>query len=225
MHGILYPKVKICCVKTKAESEIAIRYGAKAIGLVGPMPSGPGQIRNELIKEIAASTPINIDTFLLTSETDSSKIIEHYKKVNTNTIQIVDELDERNYNLIRDELPSVEIVQVIHVLDNNTIEEAIEISKFVDYILLDSGNPNLKVKTLGGTGKVHDWTISKTIRQEVDIPIYLAGGLNENNIEEAIETVQPYGIDLCSGVRTNDVLDEIKIRSFFEKIKPTSDLL
>ncbi len=225
MHGILYPKVKICCVKTKAEAEMAIQYGAKAIGLVGPMPSGPGQISNEQIKEIAESTSIDVDTFLLTSETNVEKIIEHYKRVKTTTIQIVDELDEMCYDLIRTELPSVDLVQVIHVLDNNTIEEAIEVSKHVDYILLDSGNPNLKVKRLGGTGQVHDWSISKTIREEVNIPIYLAGGLNSKNIEKAIETVQPYGVDLCSGVRTNDVLDEIKIQSFFKKIKPASDLL
>jgi phosphoribosylanthranilate isomerase len=197
---------------------MAIRYGASALGLVGEMPSGPGVINDTLIKEIAQNTPPSVSTFLLTSETDSNKIINHQRRVNTNTIQVVDELKKGSYEQIRESLPSIKLVQVIHVIDEKSVEEAINISKYVDAILLDSGNPNLKVKELGGTGRVHNWELSKTIREEIAIPLFLAGGLNKTNVREAIEYVQPFGIDLCSGVRTNGHLDALKLRDFFKAV-------
>ena len=212
-------KVKICCISSKEEAELAIKYGASAIGLVGPMPSGPGIISNDLIKDIAQSVPSEISTFLLTSEMTAQGIIVHHKKVNTNTVQIVDALSEGRYSDIRKALPDVKIVQVLHVLDESSIDEAQKISDYVDAILLDSGNPNLKVKELGGTGRVHNWDISKAICASVVTPVFLAGGLRASNVNEAIDYVQPYGVDLCSGVRTDGHLDEEKLRAFFEAVR------
>ena len=211
--------VKICCISSIEEARIAIAYGAKAIGLVGPMPSGPGIITNELIHAIAKTVPPPIETFLLTSETSAAAIIEHHKKVNTTTIQMVDALTDRQYQQIRAALPHVKLVQVIHVIDENSIQEAIEIAEMVDAILLDSGNPNLSTKVLGGTGKTHNWDLSKTIRQEVKIPVFLAGGINKDNVKQAIDYVQPYGVDLCSSVRTNKQLDEKKLEDFFKVLE------
>ena len=211
-------RVKICCICSTDEAKLAIQYGASAIGLVGKMPSGPGIINDELIHKIAKSTPPPIATFLLTSETDSNAIIAHHKKVNTSTIQIVDALSDRQYHLIKEELPNVKLVQVIHVLDENSVDEAIEISKLVDAILLDSGNPNLATKVLGGTGKTHNWELSKKIRENIDIPVFLAGGINKDNVNQAIEIVQPFGIDLCSSVRTNGQLDQSKLDAFFNAL-------
>ncbi len=213
------PKVKICCISSISEALTAIKYGASAIGLVGNMPSGPGVIEDKLILEITKIAPPPIATFLLTSETNAKDIIGHYKKVNTSTIQIVDELENREYELLRAELPHVKLVQVIHVIDENSIKEAIEISEFVDAILLDSGNPNLSVKVLGGTGKTHNWELSKQIRNNIKIPIFLAGGINKDNVNQAIEMVDPFGIDLCSSVRTNGHLDEKKLEEFFMAIE------
>lgn len=212
------PRVKICCISSIDEAKIAIDCGASALGLVGQMPSGPGVIGDELINQIARTVPPPISTFLLTSETKSQDIILHYKKVHTTAIQIVDELENREYVLIRNELPNVKLVQVIHVIDDNSVKEALEISKYVDAILLDSGNPNLSIKELGGTGRTHNWELSREIRKSIPIPIFLAGGLNKDNVRQAIETVQPFGIDLCSSVRTNGQLDEKKLREFFKAI-------
>jgi len=210
--------VKICCISSIEEAKLAVAYGAKAIGLVGPMPSGPGIITDELIHAIAKTVPPPIETFLLTSETSAAAIIEHHKKVNTTTIQMVDALTDRQYQQIRAALPHVKLVQVIHVIDENSIQEAIEIAEMVDAILLDSGNPNLSTKVLGGTGKTHNWDLSKTIRQEVKIPVFLAGGINKDNVKQAIDYVQPYGVDLCSSVRTNKQLDEKKLEDFFKAL-------
>ena len=197
---------------------MAIEAGAHAIGLVGPMPSGPGVISDEDIASIAAFANPLVNTFLLTSEQTAKGIITHYNKVNTTTIQLVDKVDLDTLKALRDQLPNVEMVQVIHVQDEADIEMASQIAPLVDAILLDSGNPSAKVKTLGGTGKTHDWSISKRIVKAVNVPVYLAGGLNVNNVERAIQEVNPYGLDLCSGLRTNGYLDAEKLHAFFARV-------
>jgi phosphoribosylanthranilate isomerase len=211
-------KVKICCISSIEEAKLAIVHGAAAIGLVGRMPSGPGIITDELINSIAKTVLPPIDSFLLTSETTAEAIIEHHNKVNTTTIQMVDALSGREYHKIREAIPHVKLVQVIHVLDEKAVQEAIEIAEWVDAILLDSGNPNLSTKVLGGTGKTHNWDLSKKIRENISIPTYLAGGINKDNIRMAIDHVQPYGIDLCSSVRTNGQLDERKLEELFKAL-------
>ncbi len=213
------PRVKICCISSRQEAFEAISFGASALGLVGEMPSGPGVISDELILEIATHVPPPIATFLLTSETDSQKIIEHHQRVHTNTIQIVDELRERDYQAIRAALPNTKLVQVVHVLDESSVEEALELVEAVDAILLDSGNPNLETKELGGTGRTHNWDLSRKIVEQCEKPVFLAGGLRAENVQAAIEKVQPFGLDICSGVRTEGKLDKRKLERFFEEIE------
>ena len=215
---MIKPRVKICCISSVDEAKMAIDYGASVLGLVGNMPSGPGVIDDELIQTIVKTVPPPIATFLLTSETKEEAIIAHYRKVNSTTIQIVDALENQDYNTIRKALPHVKLVQVIHVIDEKSVEEAVAVSKFVDALLLDSGNPNLEVKELGGTGRTHNWDLSKKIRESINIPLFLAGGINESNVKQAIETVQPFGVDLCSSVRTDGKLDANKLKAFFETV-------
>ena len=212
-------KIKICCIGSTTEANLAMRYGADAIGLVGRMPSGPGPIEDELIKQIAVTIPPPIATFLLTCETSAGAIISHHKRTFTNTIQLVDELPVKEYAIIKDAIPAIKLVQVIHVIDESSVEEAIKVSEHVDAILLDSGNPKLAVKELGGTGRVHNWKLSRRIVESIQIPVFLAGGLNSENVTKAIDEVQPYGVDVCSGVRTNGQLDENKLKAFVIAIK------
>lgn len=209
-------RVKICCIASLEEAVDAINFGASAIGLVGKMPSGPGVIHDALILSIAKSIPPPIGTFLLTSETSTDKIIEHHNITQTNTIQIVDTLSKGSYLQLKQAIPVVKLVQVIHVIDKNSVDEALEVSNFVDAILLDSGNPNQKIKELGGTGRVHNWKISRKIRDNISIPVFLAGGLNPENVRRAIEEVEPFGVDVCSGVRTEGNLDKGKLESFMK---------
>ena len=210
------PRIKICCISSREEAALAIREGAAALGLVGNMPSGPGIISDELIAAIAAATPPPIGTFLLTSETRSANIISHHQKTFTNTIQLVDALEDLNYAEIRAALPTIKLVQVIHVMDEASIDEALELAAEVDALLLDSGNPKLAVKELGGTGRVHNWKLSRSIVEQSPVPVFLAGGLNPANVREAIDIVQPYGLDLCSGVRSNGKIDPAKLSAFFK---------
>ena len=211
-------KVKICCISSINEAKMAIEHGAAALGLVGPMPSGPGIITNETIAAITATLPPAISSFLLTSETVASNIIQHHQLVHTNTIQIVDALSEGTYQQIKKALPGIKIVQVIHVMNEHSVTEALQIAEQVDALLLDSGNPNLDVKVLGGTGKTHNWNLSKMIVDQSRVPVFLAGGINAENVRAAIDMVQPFGVDLCSSVRTNKQLDPQKLSAFFKAV-------
>lgn len=212
-------RIKICCISSVDEAVLAIESGASAIGLVAKMPSGPGPIPDYLIRKIAMKVPPPVATFLLTSETSVNEIIKHHQRTNTNTIQMVDLLSEGTYSRLKTALPSVKIVQVIHVIDENSVDLAVGISDQVDALLLDSGNPNLKIKELGGTGRVHDWKLSRQIREKSKCPVFLAGGLNPENVILAIEEVQPFAVDVCSGVRTNGKLDRQKLISFIGKVQ------
>ena len=212
----MQPRIKICCIRSIDEAFTAIGFGASAIGLVARMPSGPGPIPDVLIRQIAANVPPPIATFMLTSETSVKAIIKHHERTLTNTVQIVDNLEEGTYKELKDALPSVKIVQVIHVIDEESVDQAVSISENVDALLLDSGNPNLKIKELGGTGRVHDWKLSRKIRDISKCPVFLAGGLKPENVRQAIEEVEPFGIDVCSGVRTDGKLDRQKLSDFFQ---------
>jgi len=208
-------RVKICCMSSVEEARMAIDHGAAAIGLVSDMPSGPGVISEKLIAEIAAAVPPAVGSFLLTCRQDVEGIIDQQRRLKVNTIQICDRLESGTHVDLRDALPGVSLVQVIHVNGPESVDEALAVSSFVDALLLDSGNQALSIKELGGTGRTHDWRLSRQIREAADVPIFLAGGLNGLNVAEAISAVAPFGVDVCSGVRTNGRLDEAKLDRFF----------
>lgn len=216
MNKINLIRVKVCCISSLDEAALAISYGASALGLVSEMPSGPGVINDEEIINIAKSIPPPVASFLLTSKITAKQIISQQRRFRTNTLQLVDEVDINVYDELKNELPGVSIVQVVHVTGESSIDYAMKVSEFADAILLDSGKPDLKIKELGGTGRVHDWEISRKIRESVPVPVFLAGGLNAENVREAIQTVNPFAVDICSGVRTNGRLDEKKLKKFFE---------
>lgn len=214
-----YPRIKICCISSLKEADLAIKYGADAIGLVSEMPSGPGVISEKKISEIALKVPPPIATFLLTSSTNATDIIRQLKACNTNTIQLVDSVPPEVYPELRKYLPGIKLVQVIHVTDEHSVTEAIKASNYVDAVLLDSGNQKLKIKQLGGTGRTHDWSLSKKIVDNAKVPVFLAGGLNPSNVAEAVKTVMPFGLDICSGVRENGKLSERLLKEFFKQLQ------
>ena len=200
------------------EARMAIDAGASAVGLVSAMPSGPGPIAEELIAEIAATIPPGISSFLLTCHEDVDAIVDQQRRLRVNTIQVCDRLPAGSYSRLREELPGVSLVQVVHVTGPESVDEAIAIAPEVDAILLDSGNQSLPVKELGGTGRTHDWRLSRMIRDSVDVPLYLAGGLKPENVAAAIREVQPFGVDVCSGLRIEGRLDPQKLAAFFQAV-------
>jgi phosphoribosylanthranilate isomerase len=218
MDRVARPRIKICCIADLNEAALAIRYGASALGLVSAMPSGPGVIPEDAISTIAARIPPPIASFLLTSLQDSDAIAAQQRRCRTNTIQICDRLTRGTYAALKAALPGIAIVQVIHVTGPESVEEAISIAPQVDAILLDSGNLSLAVKELGGTGRKHDWRLSRQIREQVEVPLFLAGGVNPESIRQAFEEVGPFGLDICSGARTNGKIDEKKLERLFANV-------
>jgi phosphoribosylanthranilate isomerase len=210
-------RLKVCCIASVEEALLAIEHGADALGLVGAMPSGPGPIDDELIAQIARATPPPIATFLLTSETQPDAVIDHVLRTGVNTVQLVDDqVGDDVWTALRSETPATRIVQVVHVCGPESIDYALAAAERVDVLLLDSGNPTAKVRELGGTGRVHDWAISREIVERSRVPVFLAGGLNSSNVAEAIQSVRPFGIDLCSSVRTGGKLDAAKLSSLVQ---------
>ena len=216
------PRVKICCISSLDEARLAIRHGASALGLVSHMPSGPGVIADDLIAQIAASVPPPVATFLLTSRCEADAIVGQHAICRTSTIQLVDAVEPGELQRLRRALPQVKLVQVVHVRSENSVDEALAVAPYVDALLLDSGNPSLQVKELGGTGRVHDWQLSRRIRERSTVPVFLAGGLHASNVRAAVDAVQPFGVDLCSGVRVDGRLDAGKLDEFMRAVQSTA---
>jgi phosphoribosylanthranilate isomerase len=212
------PVIKICCISSPAEAQMAMSAGADALGLVSHMPSGPGVVDEAVIASIAARVPPPFATFLLTSLQDAASIVAQHLRCRCNTIQLVDAVPQAHLRQLREALPGIKLVQVVHVNGPAALEEAQQVAPWVDAILLDSGNSMLPVKELGGTGRTHDWALSAEIVRSVTKPVFLAGGLNAHNVQQALRQVQPFGVDICSGVRTQGALDPVKLAAFFSAV-------
>jgi phosphoribosylanthranilate isomerase len=198
-----------------AEAQRAIEAGASALGLVSAMPSGPGPIDEDTIAAIAAAAPPAVDTFLLTALQDAAAIIDQHRRCGTRVLQFVDDVAAAELVRLRAALLAVKLVQVIHVTGIEALARAQTVAPLVDALLLDSGNPSLAIKQLGGTGRTHDWALSRRIRDSVSVPVWLAGGLGAHNVASAIAAVQPHGVDLCSSVHSECRLDAAKLNAFF----------
>lgn len=216
--GTMKLRVKVCCITDAEQAELAIRCGVSALGFVSAMPSGPGIIPEEHIAEIIARLPPGITSFLLTSAQDPERIIQQQQTCLPHVVQICDSFPPDQYRRLSEAMPGVRLVQVIHVTEPSALDEAVNASRYVDALLLDSGDPALPIKQLGGTGRTHDWAVSRAIRESVQVPVFLAGGLTPSNVGLAIRQVSPFGVDVCSGVRRDGRLDERLLREFIAEV-------
>jgi phosphoribosylanthranilate isomerase len=216
-------RLKICCISSRAEASLAIEVGASAIGLVSAMPSGPGVIPDTLITELAALAPIGVAAVLLTSLGTADALIEQQRRCRADVLQLCEVVPHDDLKRLRDALPGTRLMHVVHVGGEDSIAEAEAVAPLVDALLIDTGARVGAVRELGGTGRTHDWAISARIVAATDRPTFLAGGLHAGNVGEAIATVRPYGIDVCSGVRTAGALDPERVRAFTAAINAVSE--
>lgn len=208
--------VKICCIQDEAEARLAIEHGARALGLVSEMPSGWGPIPDERIREIAATVPPFVSTVLLSARSTVPGVIEHVEACGCDTLQLVDDFPLSGYDFLRERFGSLRILKAVHVTGEESIQAARDLAPLVDAVLLDTGDPTADVKVLGGTGRTHDWSISRRIVEALaPRDVVLAGGLKPDNVAEAVRRVRPYALDLCTGVRTDGALDPAKLAAFF----------
>ncbi len=212
-------RIKICCISSAEEARLAVAAGADALGLVGAMPSGPGVVNDETSAAIARHIPPPLAGFLLTSETRADDIARHAERVGTPVVQIVSHLDPAESARLAKIAPALQRVQVIHVEDETALGLIDLYADHVHAFLLDSGRPNLAIPELGGTGRVHDWRISAEFVRNSPHPVFLAGGLNAGNVANALAEVKPFGVDICSGVRTNGALDARKLSDFIDAVR------
>jgi len=217
--------VKVCCMASIDEARLAARFGASAVGLVGDMPSGPGVIGAKAAGRIAREAPPGLDTFLLTSGECAADIVRELAICPASAVQIVRHIDPQEYPALIEAVPKVRRVQVIHMEDESALELAAHYTPFVHAFLLDSGRTSGAAPQFGGTGNTHDWSISARFVAQTELPVYLAGGLKSSNVYEAITEVRPYGVDLCTGVRTNDQLDEVKLQNFMTEVSRAGEAL
>lgn len=208
------PLLKICCIKSGIEADLALQAGADFLGFVSEMPNGPGVLTHDEIASLIASLPPRAKSVLLTSKTTSREILEQQKFVGSWGVQLVNHVDPLELVKLRDLDGGLTLFQVVHVVDKSSIDIARMYYDLCDFLLLDSGSSNAKDPSLGGTGRVHDWQISRDICRESPIPVLLAGGIKTTNIDSAFHCVSPAGFDLCSGLRSNDELNENKLTKF-----------
>lgn len=211
-------RIKVCCIGSVEEAELAVRVGVSAVGLVSAMPSGPGVIDEALIAEIADVVPPGVTRVLLTSSTDADQIVSQQRRTRVDAVQLVDRWDAAERAELRSSLPGVRLIQVVHVTGPGSVDEAAAAADGSDAILLDSGRPEASVRELGGTGRVHDWATSRSIRETVDVPVFLAGGLTPENVAEAVRRVDPYGVDVCTGIRADGRLDAARLETFVRAV-------
>lgn len=212
--------LKVCCIMSVEEARLAVAAGASAVGLVAAMPSGPGVIDDAAIAAVARAVPPPVARFLLTSRTDADAIAAHVVACGVETVQLVDAVPLAAYAQLRRALPYLRIVQVLHVEGDAAVTDALRVAPHVDALLLDSGRPSAAVRELGGTGRTHDWRVSRLVVEAVaPVPVFLAGGLNAGNVGEAVARVRPHGVDLCSAVRTDGRLDAAKLRAFVDALR------
>ena len=205
-------RVKICCIASPKEAMTAIAAGADALGLVSLMPSGGNDIPDAAIAEIAALAPPPVATVLLTAETKADAISAHIRVTNPTAVQIVAHIEPAESARLARLEPHVRRIQVIHVTGEEALDLIDVYTPHIHAFLLDSGRPAEKVPVLGGTGRTHDWAVSSCFAQASTRPVFLTGGLTAENVGDAIRQVRPFGLDLCSGVRTNGQLDPQSLR-------------
>lgn len=212
-------RVKVCCIGSIAEAELALEAGADALGLVSAMPSGPGVISDADIATIAEWIGPRAASVLLTSRQSAAAIDEQLSRTTPDILQIVDTLPEADMSAVRARHPEMAVMPVVHVTGRASLDEAMRLGANADAILLDSGNPLASVKELGGTGRVHDWDVSRAIREAIPVPLLLAGGLRRENVARAVSLVRPFGVDVCSGVRRDGRLDRDALTAFIAEAR------
>ena len=213
-------RLKVCCIASIEEMRLAAALGADLIGLVARMPTGPGPIEDVVIRQIAAQTPVGVGRVLLTAQTEPVAIADHAFEAGCDVVQIVQTPSVSALERVRSLLPAtIRLMPVVHVQGEKALAESRALAGVADALLLDSGSP--RDRTFGGTGQVHDWSISAAIVRAVPVPVWLAGGLNPANIASAVQTVRPFGVDLCSGIRTHGRLDARLGRSFVDALWQT----
>jgi phosphoribosylanthranilate isomerase len=209
-------KVKICGITREEDVKIVSDLGADAVGFVVGVPSSPRNLSLNKAEKLIGVVPVFVKSVLVMVPKSLKELFRTCEKLNPSALQIHGE-NIIDASSLRENLPNTPIIRAINVYQENILEAASNASKSFDAILLDSTSHGM----YGGTGKVHDWNLSKRIKRVIHSkPLILAGGLHPENVQESIRTVQPYAVDVSTGVESRPgIKDPIKISTFIENVK------
>jgi phosphoribosylanthranilate isomerase len=209
-------RVKICGLTREEDLAVAIDTGADAVGFLVGVPSSPRNLTLEKAETLLGQVPVFVDSVVVTAPKSIDRLVKFCERLKPSAIQIHGK-EQLDFSKIRDKIKHSQLIKTVYVTEDALNERVVENLKTFDAVLLDS----FSKEQYGGTGKIHDWTLSRQIKEAVaPVPVVLAGGLKPENVKEAVLAVEPYAVDVASGVETSPgVKDHIKIRAFVENAK------
>jgi phosphoribosylanthranilate isomerase len=205
-------KVKICGITRFEDLEASISAGADFVGFVVNVPSSPRNLDYKSAARLISTVPSNVKSVAVTvlrSPEDLRSLME----LGADYVQLHGEL-----NLLMSLAPlcAERAIGAVNAKLPNALELALECSKLFGMILVDS----LRSNGLGGSGEAHDWGLSRIIRDRLQKPIILAGGLTPDNVATAVKIVNPYAVDVSTGVEASPgIKDSEKVSMFIKKAK------
>ncbi len=211
--------VKICGIRRLEDALAAVSYGADAVGvLVGQQHHSPDFLAPSAAAAIVAALPPPITSVMVTHLAEPDEIVALARSVGVTAIQLHGETSPAQAAEVKSRLPSIKTFKAIHVVDHQSIDAARQYAGTVDAIVLDT--VNVATDQVGGTGRTHDWSISRQIVERLAVPVVLAGGLHPDNVGEAIRQVRPYGVDVNSGTKGPDGFkDHAALKRFIDNAK------
>ncbi len=209
-------KVKICGITREEDVKIVSDLGVDAIGFIVGVPSSLRNLSLNKAEELIRLVPVFVKSVLVMVPKSLDELLQTCENLNPHALQIHGE-NIRNTSYLQENLPNTSIIRAFNVNQENVLETASDASKSFDAILLDSFSHGI----YGGTGKVHDWKLSKRVKRVIHSkPLILAGGLHSQNVKESICTVKPYAVDVSTGVESlPGIKDSVKISAFIKNVK------
>ena len=181
-------KVKVCGIKEPGDARVAAEAGADAIGLV--FAESPRKVGVERAREIAAALPEGVLKVGVFVDAEPKEVLRISREVGLDYAQLHGDEEPETAAAIRD--GGVGVIKALRVRDTASLREMVRYD--TNFFLLDA----FSEKVRGGTGTRFDWELAKAVRGYANILV--SGGLTPENVREAIEFFEPYGVDASSSL-------------------------
>ena len=197
-------RVKLCGIRSRADLALALSAGADAVGfIVGARHRTEDELSPSAAATLVAALPPMVSSVMVTHLQQAAPILALAQQVRATCLQLQDAIALEELNAIRSALPGVKLIKAVHVSGDReershheTLTQAMALEPLVDALLLDSRTAD----RIGGTGLPHNWSISRRIVEQIGKPVILAGGLRPENLQAALDAVQPAAVDVNSGI-------------------------
>ncbi|MFW6117327.1 MAG: phosphoribosylanthranilate isomerase [Thermoproteota archaeon] len=208
-------RVKICGITSREDLEMVVEAGADAVGFVVDVPHSQRNISIRKANRLIESTPVFVGSVAVIVPEGLHHLRQLCQDLRPSLFQIHGK--KQLYREIREDLPGIRVIGAIKAKKDFSPQETQTSTQIFDAVLIDSHLPGRQ----GGTGRVHDWRISKRVKELLHPkPLILAGGLSLDNIKRAVQTVRPYAVDVSTGVESKPgIKDQKKVNRFIKNAK------